>query len=228
MPNTDRQPFSQNITGTIYLITNITNGMVYVGQTTRLFKKRMYEHRNNYVTSKKSNNLYKAIQEFGVNNFNFSIIQDNIKNITLLNELEKHYIQLYNSLNTNVGYNMVKGGYNTIKTPTVYSTSTELVIYQSKGVKSREVKNLKKQWGLYPKDSKVYKQPLKKYTYYIKKVDSNSAHRSKSIICLTTGETFKSVTEAASYFNIQRTSISHILSGEVKKTKNNLMFKYIN
>lgn len=91
----------------IYLITNLVNGKKYVGQTTD-YQRRMYQHktRNEEIIDKK-------IQEYGVENFSFEIIEDNIDTQEELDEKEKYYISLFNTkIENGHGYNVQDGGKN--------------------------------------------------------------------------------------------------------------------
>jgi group I intron endonuclease len=90
--------------GFIYCIKNKINGKCYIGQTIHNIKLRWKQHK------KKSSNcayLRRAIEKHGSDNFEFiSLLEcDNSK----LDELEKEYIQKYNSLVPN-GYNLRDGG----------------------------------------------------------------------------------------------------------------------
>ena len=87
----------------IYKIENKINGKVYIGQSINI-EERWKQHKRNY--SFLTSNFYKAIQEFGINNFNWSIIEE--CNKKELNEKEKYWINFYDSINN--GYNMKIGG----------------------------------------------------------------------------------------------------------------------
>ena len=93
----------------IYSITNTINGFRYIGQSKNI-GKRWAEH---LETMNKPNNrlLYKAIEEYGIENFIFSILE--ICPEELLDEKEKHYIDLYATymgFKECKGYNMTLGG----------------------------------------------------------------------------------------------------------------------
>lgn len=84
----------------IYKITNDTNGKIYIGKSIGKYK--------HYFAGGKG--LWKAIKKYGKENFQKEIIvQGNFNNL-LLNELEKHYIRLFNSNNSKFGYNQTSGG----------------------------------------------------------------------------------------------------------------------
>ena len=91
----------------IYIITNNINKKVYIGQTNDP-KRREREHFSfGYIKDKKEIKiLYNAMIKYGIQNFNFSIIEGPVENY---NEREKFWIEHYNSLTPN-GYNMTKGG----------------------------------------------------------------------------------------------------------------------
>ena len=99
----------RDICGVIYLITNNLNNKKYVGQTTRGFINRY----NEYKSQAKSCNTYvlKSIQKYGIENFNFKII-DTAQTLHELNYKEIKYISTYNTTNRNLGYNIELGGTN--------------------------------------------------------------------------------------------------------------------
>ena len=95
----------------IYKITNKFNGKVYIGKTTRSLEKRKEEHIK-YAKKHKNFILYRAINKYGIDNFEFEIIDetDNKNELTLL---EQKYIKQYNSyigFEICNGYNMTRGG----------------------------------------------------------------------------------------------------------------------
>ena len=92
----------------IYKITNLINGKVYVGQSVNILN-RWERHRIAYKT--KDNVLYRAIRQYGIENFEFSIIEE--CEPSLLEEKEISYIKEYNSyvnFKDSNGYNMTLGG----------------------------------------------------------------------------------------------------------------------
>ena len=91
----------------IYKITNLENGMAYIGQS-RNIKDRWADHIKvglgaDTVTR---NKLYPAMLSTGVENFTFEILE--ICSAEELNEREKFYIDFYDTVN--YGYNVTKGG----------------------------------------------------------------------------------------------------------------------
>ena len=94
-----------DVTG-IYKITNIKTKECYIGQAMHI-KDRWAEHAKCGlgIDTPAGNKLYKAIQEFGLWNFSFEVLEICPQN--QLNEKEKYYIDLYSSYD--YGYNSTRG-----------------------------------------------------------------------------------------------------------------------
>lgn len=84
----------------VYKITNVKNGMVYIGQTTNI-ERRWQEHKYKY--KHKNNKLYQAMREDGIENFLFEVEEECFHEDNLI-EREQYYINYYNSIIN--GYNM--------------------------------------------------------------------------------------------------------------------------
>lgn len=80
----------------IYKITNTINGKMYIGQSVDI-TRRWRQHKNSELDYP----LYKAFKKYGIENFIFEILEE--CSITMLNERERYYIQLYDSCRC--GYN---------------------------------------------------------------------------------------------------------------------------
>lgn len=97
----------------IYKVTNLVNGKTYIGQSQHI-ETRWYSHKNDYNNPNSSGYttmFYNAMRKYGVDNFQFEIIEE--CELNQLNEREQYWIQYYNSYwgfpNSN-GYNMTLGG----------------------------------------------------------------------------------------------------------------------
>lgn len=93
----------------IYKWTNKINNKIYIGQSVCI-ENRSSQHLSRAFcpTSNEYNSLlHQAFREFGIENFQFDIIEQ--CTIEELNNKEKYYIKLYNSIEPN-GYNRTKGG----------------------------------------------------------------------------------------------------------------------
>lgn len=93
----------------IYKVTNKKTGMSYIGQTVRTLKTRRAEHLQasaNIARSKYPAPLHKALSEFGSAEFEWTVLEEDV---TELNDRERHYIRVWNTLHPN-GYNQTVGG----------------------------------------------------------------------------------------------------------------------
>ena len=96
---------TSTVTG-IYKITNIITGECYIGQAADV-ASRWSEHAKCGlgIDTPAGNKLYKAMQEYGLQSFSWELLEkcDRVE----LNEKERYYIGLYDSVN--YGYNILKG-----------------------------------------------------------------------------------------------------------------------
>ena len=101
----------------IYMIKNLINGKVYIGQSKDIMS-RWATHLSDFK-NQKHNNIYfqRSWNKYGKNNYKFSVIKE--CDVSELNKYEAEYIKFYNSCNQNNGYNLTEGGDSNI----VYSDS---------------------------------------------------------------------------------------------------------
>jgi len=92
--------------GVIYVVVNRVNGLRYVGQSTR-FIKRIQEHKTRPWKETRSL-LFKAIQEYGFESFEFIIVQRCFDRITR-NAAEAWWIDSLDTIQPN-GYNSRRAG----------------------------------------------------------------------------------------------------------------------
>lgn len=92
--------------GIIYKISNIINGKVYIGQTTKTLEERKSEHIRKINVRGQA--IYSAFRKYGLHNFKWEII-DKAINQDELNHKEIYWIAHYNSYGKD-GYNMSIGG----------------------------------------------------------------------------------------------------------------------
>ena len=93
--------------GVIYKITNKVNGKIYIGLTTVPLKERWKNHCTS--VGRVHRPLYNSMNKYGIDNFLIEEI-DKSDDYKELGKLERHYIELYNSTNPDIGYNMTSGG----------------------------------------------------------------------------------------------------------------------
>lgn len=89
--------------GYIYKTTNILNNMIYIGK----HKWDSLELDSTYLGS--GIYLKRAIEKYGKENFTCEIL-DYAETLQELNDKEKLYIEKFNSMNSNIGYNLTRGG----------------------------------------------------------------------------------------------------------------------
>lgn len=126
----------------IYKIENLINHKVYIGQSINI-AHRWKQHK--YCVIHNKNNeypLYRAIHKYGIDNFDFSVLQECSKEE--LNELEIYWIKYYDSYKN--GYNQTEGGNSKIYC-TKLSEEQVLEIYEElKGTESME--KIAKKYGV--------------------------------------------------------------------------------
>ena len=86
----------------IYRIYNKKDEKSYIGQSVNSFNKRYrgdwYKHTHNEI-------LINSVNKYGIENFDYEILEDNVSSIEELNLLEVKYAEEYNSYRPN-GYNI--------------------------------------------------------------------------------------------------------------------------
>lgn len=103
-----------NVCG-IYLIRNLKNNKIYIGQSVDI-KRRWQEHLRSGQPEKycvKNNRdsktpIHLAMQKYKIENFQIQILE--ICNREKLNEREKYWINIFNACDKNIGYNITSGG----------------------------------------------------------------------------------------------------------------------
>lgn len=110
----------------IYLITNNINSKVYVGQTKNP-KNRKGQHWFEGKKPNSKNHLYRSMHEYGIENFQFEIIEK--CSITNVDDRERYWISYYQSCNPTVGYNRETGG--TVGKVKILSEADKVRIYRN-------------------------------------------------------------------------------------------------
>lgn len=109
------ETFPANCCG-IYLIRNLINNKVYVGQSVDI-KRRAQEHLRSAQPEKyaikslkdSKTHIHQAMQKYGIDNFSISIVEL-IDDRKKLDDLEKKWISLLRSNDPSIGYNETSGG----------------------------------------------------------------------------------------------------------------------
>jgi len=92
----------------IYLVTNVVNGKVYVGQTTGTIKERWSCHRRD-ARRDSPFPLHRAIRKYGIKSFDISVLAECFSK-SALDAAERLFIQKYNACDSSFGYNATFGG----------------------------------------------------------------------------------------------------------------------
>ena len=92
----------------IYKITNNVNGKIYIGGTNNSLETRWSRHLFKYKQGYQYP-LYKAIAEYGEDNFSKSVIEE-CSSLEEMNERERYWIAKLSSTNPEIGYNVRAGG----------------------------------------------------------------------------------------------------------------------
>lgn len=96
-----------DVKGIIYRATNVINGKVYIGQTTKSLEERMHKHANSLETKFI---FQRAIEKYGIDNFEIEIVDVFYSKEECI-EKEKLHIWLNDSWeNRELGYNLTPGG----------------------------------------------------------------------------------------------------------------------
>lgn len=87
----------------IYMIQNLVNGKIYIGQSVQL-NKRIQSHKRTLKNNKHYNShLQRSYNKYGFENFKFIIVEN--CDIEELNKRELYWMNHYNSHDKNCGYN---------------------------------------------------------------------------------------------------------------------------
>lgn len=99
----------------IYKITNLINGKIYVGQTTKTLEQRLAKHWSEARCASRPNNYFhNALLKYGIENFIIEKL-DTASSIEELNEKEYYWIEKLHSRDKDIGYNLMTGGKSGIK-----------------------------------------------------------------------------------------------------------------
>ncbi len=89
----------------IYKATNKVNGKIYIGFDSN-WPKRKQDHKREHKNNKFI--FHRAIKKYGWDCFEWEVICQSLDGKYLLNKIEPHFIEYYDSYHN--GYNMTKGG----------------------------------------------------------------------------------------------------------------------
>lgn len=173
-------------TGTIYMIENLVNGKVYVGQTVQKVDRRLHVHKIKLQKQYHNNpHLQRAFNKYGENSFKSSVIEK--CSISEIDDRERYWIKFFETY-TGV-YNIESGGNDYRK---ISQTTKQLISKKSR-----------KMWA--------DKETREKILRNLKRGKDN--WNSRAVICVTDNLVFDTITEAGEYYSIDMKVISQTLSG---------------
>ena len=238
--------------GLIYKATNIINGKSYIGLTTRTLEERKAEHYYSAINQKDNFPFHKAIAKYGIQNFKWEIIEDNIFDKDILAEKEKYWIKQYNTF-SQYGYNATPGGQTGIEIQIWKQNNPELAKQAAKEGYAKMKEKLKNNPEIEIKRKQNAEKGIRKYVKeheeewrqhsyqnylnHKKQVDLlfQEIHKqqSKKVICIETGVIYPSASEASRQTGISQGNISSVCRGERKSAGkdaqgNKLHWKFIN
>lgn len=233
-----------NDKGVIYKIENAVDGKVYIGQTVRNYKRRMYEHIRKLRKGYHDNCfLQNAWNKYGEKAFIFSTVVESC--IEDLDDLEVKWISFYKekglSYNLESGGNCNKklhestkeklsehtkrlnwlGGKHPMARKVICVNNGQIygsIIEASKdlGVSYGGLYNVLKRKNISARgaDSKLYQFAYYKDGAEYKTKATRGNRLPTKVVCVTTGKTFRSMREAAYQTNTQQSHISLCCNGK--------------
>jgi len=129
----------------IYKITNLVNGKIYIGQTIGDTNKRFKKHLSQVNCKNICSALYCAFKKYGKGNFTIEDVVSGEYSKEELNELEKFYINKFNSLSPN-GYNLQSGGNSFMVVESVKKQISEKLKGREIKWKQKVSEGIKKLW----------------------------------------------------------------------------------
>ncbi len=191
----------------IYMIKNMINNKVYIGQTVNSLLKRRKGH---IADAKRGKNtkIARALNKYGFHNFIFGEICS--CNIEELDNKELEYIQLYKAIDDNYGYNIKIGGENNFKT----SDETKKKI----SIKSKLAAQKAKENGGHWLAGKKMSEERKKHLSEVLSSDKNP--KNKEVLMFSKSgdfiKKFHSASEAGRQLNKQKGNIINCCNNKIK------------
>jgi len=222
---------------TIYKYTNKNNGKVYIGQTSKTLEERAQSNGHNYCECRK---FYNAIKKYGWDAFEPEILEI-VKTVEQANERERYYISEYQSTDDKYGYNIALGGDNKVMSEESkklisksakerYKDPANNPMYGKKhSVEAKKKQSECKTGENNPMFGKRWteNQRLRSGTKG-KKLNLSEKQREdlsqrariiglttgiKKVLCVEDNMCFKSLTEAAKFYGVAKSTLSGALHG---------------
>jgi group I intron endonuclease len=198
----------------IYKITS-PSGKTYIGQTVD-YRSRLNKYRKNNCANQVK--LYNSLLKYGFEKHKFEVIVEGDFNSNLLNELEMHYIRIYNSFNN--GLNLTEGG-----------GGNSGFIHSDEAKLKMRLKALGNKKWLGKKHTQETKDKISKKALGFKRkpmsIDSKlklSNSKSRKVVNIDTNEVYNSALELSVILNMKVGTLRSWLEGRRNKKSN---YKYL-
>ena len=213
----------KNIISGIYCIENMTTNKKYIGQS-RNIDDRWYKHKNKLRNKKHENDyLQKAWNKYGEDDFKFYIIEE--CDIEKLDEREIYYIDFYNVLNHDYGYNMQSGGQSSCLTEYARAKLSASIkkAYQNENLRKQRSIDALNQWAnpeikkkITGKNNGMYGRKHSKETrrkMSENKIKKPSPKRNTTpVLCIELNRVFQDAVTACTELGLNKSSTGSIFS----------------
>lgn len=229
----------KNVRSGIYCIENLTTNKKYIGQSVDV-DGRWSKHKSELNHGNHDNDyLQKAWNKYGEENFCFSVLE--CCDISELDEKEIYYIDLYNTLDRDSGYNLRSGGQNSGHKVSNYvrqkqSNAAKQTYENNEELRNKRKEDALRQWadpeirekrsgknnGMYGKThSDEAKEKIRKSRL------GNPRHKNDtSVLCVELNIIFKNAAEAAKEFSTYSGNILKACQGK-RQTCSGYHWKFI-
>lgn len=207
----------------IYCITNMVNSKKYIGQSVDIYT-RWANHKSALKHNRHDNeHLQNAWNTYGEQNFIFEILE--ICDIDKIDNIEKKYIELFNTMNRAFGYNNESGGH---KNKSLSEQSRQKISEKHKGKKLSD--ETKKKIGAASKGRVLSDEARNKIRTAITGIERSeetrkrisdgrsgeNSWRRRAIYCMELDETFLSIQDAQQKYGFNGASLCSHLKGRYK------------
>lgn len=215
----------------VYKHTNIINGKVYIGITSQdPPEKRWGADGCNYASS---THFANAIQKYGWENFSHEILHEGLTCEEACDK-EIYYINLYNSMNRECGYNSTSGGKYFIMSEESRAKKSKAMIGNKNGLgkpctpeKAKKISDAQKGKTLSEKHKENISKAKRGRSHKTisdsgKANISNSKYHTgikKKVYCVETDTVYESVHACARTLNLDATNVSATCRGKHKHVK---------
>ena len=207
----------------IYCHTNIKTNQKYIGQTKNKTPKYRWNNGNGYTYNTR---FYNDILLYGwENGFEHQIIKDKLT-AEEANYWEDYYINYYDTLNPEKGYNLKRNCTGVPSAETKINMSiAQYQRYTNQEERQKTSKKVKQYYIDNPEKAKERGQDIKKWRLeHPEKVKQLNQQLSTQIECIETGQVFCSISEASRILKINRKSINRCILMQ-QRTANNLHWR---